>query len=256
MRLAHAVRVGSWVLVGLNLLMAVGTIAVFSRMAPAIAVILDRNERTLQACEDMLTVLALVGDGSTFSRAEEQEFRRAFVRAKDNITEELEPVALAQIELHLQPLFAGDTPIRRQSVEAIIHLAKINRDAMIAADRHAQHLGRTGAWGVAFMAISAFLAGVVFIRSLTRRVVTPLEQIHTVINAHRNGDTMRRCTGIDLAQDVAAVFTGINEMLDQHTTASHFASGNPVMPPQIAVNASTADDTSQNASKGDNLENY
>ncbi|MDD2463646.1 MAG: hypothetical protein PHI97_06580 [Desulfobulbus sp.] len=234
MRLAHAVRVGSWVLVGLNLLMAVGTIAVFSRMAPAIEVILDRNERTLQACEDMLAILAVVGDGSRFSKPEEQEFRRAFKRAQDNITEDQEPVALAQIEHHLQPLLAGDTQIRSQSVNAIIHLGKINRDAMTLADQHAQHLGRNGAWGVAFMAISVFLAGVVFIRSLTRRVVTPLEEIHTVINANRNGDTMRRCTGVDLAQDVSAVFTGINEILDQHTTVTHFASGCPVIPPQLA----------------------
>ncbi|MGD9950327.1 MAG: hypothetical protein AB7U29_17885 [Desulfobulbus sp.] len=233
MRLAHAVRVGAWVLVGLNLLMAVGTIAVFSRMAPAIAVILDRNERTLQACEDMLAMLAVVGDGSRFSPSEEQEFRGAFIRAKDNITEDQEPVPLAQIEGNLQPLFAGDRKIRRQSVNAIIKLGQINRNAMTVADQHAQHLGRNGAWGVAFMAISAFLAGVVFIRSLTRRVVTPLEEIHTVINANRNGDTMRRCTGVNLVQDVAAVFTGINEILDQHTTASHFASGSQMMPPQL-----------------------
>jgi hypothetical protein len=65
------------------------------------------------------------------------------------------------------------------------------------------------------MALSVFLAGVIFIRSLTRRVVQPLEEIHTVIIAHRNGDTMRRCTGADLSQDVAAVFTGINELFDQ-----------------------------------------
>lgn len=237
MRLAHAVRVGSWVLVGLNLLMAVGTIAVFSRMAPAIAVILDRNERTLQACEDMLAILAEVGDGNRFPPTEEQAFRKAYNRARDNVTEDQEPVALEQIEQHLQPLFAGDRSVRRQSVAAILHLGKINRDAMTVADQHAQNLGRNGAWGVAFMAISAFLAGVVFIRSLTRRVVTPLEEIHTVINAHRNGETMRRCTGVDLAQDVAAVFAGLNEILDQPTIAPHFVSGNAVIPPQSELPA-------------------
>jgi len=229
MRLAHAVRIGSWVLVGLNLLMAVGTIAIFSRMAPAIEVILDRNGRTLQACEDMLATLAVVENGSRFSAMQEHAFRDAFLRAKENITEDQEPVALARIEKNLQPLLSGNHHIRRQSVESIIQLGQINRTAMIVADQHAQHLGRTGAWGVAFMAISTFLAGVIFIRSLTRRVVTPLEEIHTVVNANRNGDTMRRCTGIDLAQDVAAVFTGINEILDQQTTLTQVNPGESML---------------------------
>lgn len=215
MRLAHAVRVGSWVLVALNLLMAIGTIAIFSRMAPAIAVIIERNERTLQACEDMLALMALTGRGSSFSEDQQQRFRAAFERAKANITEALEPAPLQRIESHLTPLFAGDVVVRQETVEAIAQLSTINRDAMTVADRHAQHLGRNGAWGVAFMAMSAFLAGVIFIRSLTRRVVKPLEEIHTVIIAHRNGETMRRCTGTSLSQDVIAVFTGINEILDQ-----------------------------------------
>jgi hypothetical protein len=73
------------------------------------------------------------------------------------------------------------------------------------------------------MALSVFLVGVVFIHSLTRRVVTPLEEIHTVITAHRNGETMRRCTGIDLAQDVAMVFSGINEILDRSSNSSVFS---------------------------------
>lgn len=215
MRLAHAVRIGSWVLVGLNLLMAFGTIAIFSRMAPAIAVIIDRNERSLQACEDMLALLALTGKDSSFSTERQQLFRKAFERAESNITEHQEPATLQRIKMHLDALWIGDEFARRETVESILHLGKINRDAMITADRHAQQLGRNGAWGVAFMAASVFFAGVLFIRNLTRRVVKPLEEIHTVIIAHRNGETMRRCSGSDLAQDVVAVYTGINEILDQ-----------------------------------------
>lgn len=220
MRLAQAVRVGSWVMIGLNLLMATATIAIFSRMAPAITVIIDRNDRTLQACEDMLAILAMVDTQGQLTRPEQQTFRAALQRAKENITETQEPEALARVETRLVPLFAGDASARRQTVEAILRLAQINRDAMTLADRHAHHLGRNGAWGVVFMALATFLAGLIFLRSLTRRVITPLEEIHTVMNAQRNGDTMRRCTGVELAQDVAAVFTGINEMLDrQHSTA-------------------------------------
>jgi len=215
MRLAQAVRVGSWFLVGLNLLMAVGTIGILARMAPAIAVIIERNERSLKACEDMLALMAITASGTPFSREQAQGFQAAFDRARANVTEPQEPAILNRMEPILAPLFQGNAAIRREVVEAEIQLGKINRDAMTVADRRAQQFGRAGAWGVVFMALSVFLAGVVFIRSLTGRVVRPLEEIHTVIIAHRNGETRRRCTGADLSQDVAAVFTGINELLDQ-----------------------------------------
>ena len=215
MRLAQAVRVGSWFLVSLNLLMAVGTIAIFTRMAPAIATIIEHNERTLKACEDMLAVMAVTGAGSTFSDEQSGIFQTAFDRARSNITEPQEPEILQRMEPMLSPLFQGNAAIRKEVVEAVVQLGKINRDAMTAADQRAQQLGRAGAWGVVFMALSAFLAGVIFIRNITRRVVTPLEEIHAVIIAHRNGETMRRCTGTELSHDVAAVFSGINDLLDQ-----------------------------------------
>lgn len=215
MRLAQAVRVGSWFLVGLNLLMAVGTIAIFSRMAPAIAVIIERNERSLKACEDMLALMAVTGSGSAFSHEQAQLFQAAYDRAKANVTEPQEPEILRRMEPNLPPLFQGAATVRKEVVEAAVQLGKINRDAMTIADHRAQQLGRAGAWGVVFMALSVFLAGVIFIRNLTGRVVKPLEEIHAVIIAHRNGDTLRRCTGTDLSQDVVAVFTGINELFDQ-----------------------------------------
>lgn len=215
MHLAQAVRVGSWFLVGINLLMALGTIAIFTRIAPAIAIIIERNERSLKACEDMLAVMAMTGVGTPFSPEQADVFNTAFARAQANVTEPEEPEILKRMEPTLPPLFDGDTAVRKNVVQAAVHLGKINRDAMTIADQRAQQLGRAGAWGVVFMALSAFLIGVIFIRSITRRVITPLEEIHTVIVAYRNGDTMRRCTGADLSQDVVAVFTGINDLIDQ-----------------------------------------
>lgn len=215
MRLAQAVRIGSWFLVSINLLMAVGTIAIFTRMAPAIALIIERNERSLKACEDMLAIMAVTGAGTPFTPEQARLFQTAFSRAQTNITEPQEPAILKRMEPTLPPLFAGDGAVRQEVVEAAVHLGKINRDAMAIADHRAQQLGHAGAWGVVFMALSAFLVGLIFIRSLTRRVVRPLEEIHAVIIAHRNGERMRRCTGADLSQDVVAVFTGINDLIDQ-----------------------------------------
>lgn len=215
MRLAQAVRVGSWFLVGINLLMAVGTIAILSRMGPAISLIFERNERSVQACEDMLAILAMIPIGTPFSSEQSGDFQTAFGKAKGNITEPLEPAVIEHMEPLLPTLFAGEITARRDIVAAAVRLGKINRDAMTLADRRAQQLGRAGAWGVVFMALSAFLVGVIFIRSIIRRVVTPLEEIHEVIIAQRNGENMRRCVGADLSHDVAAVFTGINDLIDQ-----------------------------------------
>jgi hypothetical protein len=64
------------------------------------------------------------------------------------------------------------------------------------------------------MAVAAFLAGLFFLRGLNRRVVAPMEEIHAVLRARRNNESMRRCTGTDLPQDMQAVFTGITELLD------------------------------------------
>lgn len=215
MRLAQAVRVGAWTLVGLNLLMALGSIGIFTRMAPAITVIIDRNERSLQACEDMLAALALSIDlGGNEERM--RYFKEAFDRAKKNVTEVDEPAVLHSIETTFQAAFRGDFKARQATVDSIVTLGKINREAMIFADGRAQQLGYAGAWGVVFMAVSVFIAGIIFIRGLVRRVVLPLEEIHTVITAQRNGETMRRCTGTDVPQEIRAIFIGINGILDQH----------------------------------------
>ena len=215
MRLAQAVRVGAWILVGLNLLMAVGAIGIFNRMAPAIAVIIERNERSINACVDMLAIMAATGSPAVFPAAEAEAFRAAFARARDNVTEPQEAEILDRMA-RLQPaLFQGDAVVRSSMIADTRALDRINREAMVRADRQAQQLGRAGAWGVVFMALAVFMAGVLFIRSLTARVVRPLEEIHAVMTAHRSGETLRRCSGADLSQDVAAVFTGINELLDQ-----------------------------------------
>lgn len=215
MRLAQAVRVGAWLLIGINLLMAVGTIGIFTRMAPAIAVIIEHNDRSLMACEEMLAILAVRGAGSAMPSEAARDFLSAFERAKSNVTEPEEPQILGKIEPRLGSLLQGENSSRDAVVADLLELGRINRDAMAATDRRAQQLGRAGAWGVVLMALSAFLAGVIFIRNLTHRVVLPLQEIHDVIAAQRSGETMRRCVGVDLSQDVAVVFTGINELIDR-----------------------------------------
>lgn len=214
MRLGQAVRLGAWIFVGLNLLMAFGSIGIFMRMAPAITVIIDRNERSLQACEDMLASLAM-STGITVDEARLTAFKDAYERARNNVTEVEEPTVLKSIEASFHPAFRGDQEARQATVDAIVTLGRINREAMIYADTSARQLGYAGAWGVVFMACTIFIAGMLFVRRLTQRVVNPLEEIHRVIVAQRNGETMRRCNGTDLPQEMRAIFIGINEILDK-----------------------------------------
>jgi len=216
MKLAQSVRAGAWLLVGLNLLMALGSVWVFMRMAPAIEVIIDRNDRSIYAGEVMLASLAMMTEDTSKNESLKESFMNAMKRAQNNITEESEPAVLALINQNFLTAFQGDIGARESTVSAITRLGEINRDAMILADKQARQFGYAGAWVVVFMAVSVFFAGILFIRSLRRNLVKPLEEMHAVVSAHRNGDTMRRCVGADLPKDIKAVFDELNEFLDNN----------------------------------------
>jgi len=215
MKIAQSVRMGAWLLIGLNLLMALGSIWIFMRMAPAIEVIIERNVVSLEACEEMLASLAMISRDDYANQILQTTFLRAFLRAQNNITEKEEPAALESIKATHAKAFLGNKAAHQETVAAIVLLGKINREAMIVEDRRARQFGNAGAWGVVFMSVSVFFAGMLLKRTLSRNLVVPLEEIHKVITAVRTGDTMRRCTGPDLPGDVKLVYSGINELLDQ-----------------------------------------
>lgn len=215
MRLAHATRIGAWLLICLNLLMAMGSIWIFMRMSPAIRLIIEQNEHSLQACEEMLASLAMMSDNDARNKKLRKSFEEALLRARNNITEQEEPEAIDLIQAQSAYVFQGDLQAKEQTVAAIVLLGKINREAMIKEDLRARQFGQAGAWGVVFMATSVFFAGMIFKRNLSLNVVKPIEEIHAVISAYRNGDAMRRCSGADLPADFISVFHGINEILDK-----------------------------------------
>lgn len=215
MRIAQNFGIGAWLLIGLNLLMAFGAIWIFTRMAPAIAVIIEQNERTLEACEEMLASLAANSASDEERDALKASFSRALQRANANITEKQEPIAIRRIRMNFEEAFAGNEDARKETVSAILLLSRFNRQAMITADKRAQQLGSAGAWGVVFMAASVFFAGMAFKRSLLRKLIYPLEEINSVLAAHQNGDTLRRCTGTNLPADIKTIFNDLNELLDK-----------------------------------------
>ena len=215
MRIAQPVRIGLWLLIGLNLFMALGSIWIFMRMAPAIEVIIDRNERSLQACEEMLASLAMITEDGAENEGLKIKFVDALKRAQKNITENEEPVALESIQVGFSDAFIGNITARKNTVSAIIFLGKINREAMIKADLRAKQFGYAGAWGIVFMAVCMFFVGILFKRNLSKGLIKPLEEIDAVISARIKGDTLRLCSGSDLPGDVKKVFNDLNDFLDK-----------------------------------------
>ena len=215
MKLAQLVWLGAWLLIGLNLLMAFGSIWVFMRMSPAIETIIDRNVTSLQTCEEMLASLVRVNGNQSDTKLLRDSFLAALNKAQHNITEEDEPDAIKSISQSYEKAFEGDVVEVKKTVNAVLRLGAINRAAMVAEARKARQFGNAGAWGIVFMATAVFLVGMLFIRRLKRNLINPLEEIHSVTAAIRNGDTMRRCTGTSLPKEISQVFSELNEILDK-----------------------------------------
>lgn len=218
MKLAQAAKLGGYSLIALNLLMAFGSIWIFMRMAPAIEIIIDRNERSLQACEEMLSLLALANQPTMGAPELEVRFSSALNRARNNITEKEEPIAIDAIRKSYREAFRAEAASQNKTVSAILRLAEINRIAMVVADQKAKRLGGAGAWGIVFMASALFFVGMLFMRIFKRSLIDPLEEIQAVLEALKRGDSMRRCAIPEAPRDIRSIFDGINGILDQNAS--------------------------------------
>jgi hypothetical protein len=217
MKLAQSVKIGAWLLIALNLLMAFGSIWIFMRMAPAIKVIIAQNEVSLESCEDMLAALAKAKT-SIEVVAEKKAFRVALGKAENNITEMQEPATIDKISRYYQAAFKGDDLALERTIMAIAELGEINRDAMRRADVRAQQLGYAGAWGVVFMATFSFMVGMIFLRSLRKNLIEPMHEIDAVAAAFRAGERMRRCSMRNPTRSTKQVLSNVNELLDMNNS--------------------------------------
>lgn len=216
MRLAHNVKLGAWFLIALNLVIAFGSIWIFMRMAPAIEIIIEQNIKSLHACEDMLSTLVLVNQSEKNDEYFKDIFSAALEQASLNITEKEEPVAVEAIRESYPQAFEENSEGIKKTVDAILVLSKINREAMVRADLKAKQFGNAGAWGIMIMASSVFLVGMLFMRGLKKSLLKPLEEIHSVLEAAKAGDHIRRCTGPDAPQDIKMLYSDINDLLDKN----------------------------------------
>ncbi|MGD9808372.1 MAG: hypothetical protein AB7E76_11810 [Deferribacterales bacterium] len=213
MRSLRSFRYSLWVIICLNVLMALGSIWIFMRMSPAISLIIERNEHSLQASEDMLTSVAVYGNGADPADAV-AKFTDALVRAENNITEEGEVAALNTIRNKYTLAFGGDRESMTQLISSVRKLSAINRNAMISADYKAKQIGSAGAWAIVFMATAVFLASMIIIRYYRAHISGTMEEINTVLEADKAGDVYRRCT-VGKSDDANALLGSINRVLDQ-----------------------------------------
>ena len=217
MKLSKSIRIGAWLIIALNLLMAVGSIGVFERMTPSIEEIISENGRSLQACETMLNALAQRGQDDEQDLSLQQEFEQALADAEHNVTEAGEPEALQDIRSNFEGAFTGNERQLNATLSAINRLRELNWDATYRADQRAKQVGYAGAWGVAFMGIFVFFAGLIFKRRIVQHLIEPMEEIMSVSAAQNSGDTMRRCAGLSPSADIRRLYSTINGMLDRIT---------------------------------------
>ena len=228
MSASKSVKFGAWLLIALNLLMAFGSIWVFMRMSPAIETIIARNAVSFEATEDMLAALLAPEEKLSNTQASQVMFEHALERARNNITEDKEPFYVTQITANYKKAFAGDIEAKMLTVKGITALGNINSIAMRVADAKAQQLGRSGAWGVVFMASTSFALGLLFLRFLDKTLMEPIQEIEATLKAFRQGEWMRRCSLKDAPPSMHNVFTAINEVLD--SLCARIASDSPYIP--------------------------
>lgn len=212
MRLRRSVVLGAWVLLIANLALAFGAIAILTRMAPAIAKILEENDYSVQACEEMLAALAepaAPGDDRT------DRFHVALARADRNVTEASERPVLERIRTLSGRALAGETDALRATIASLRELTAINRTAMVEEDLRAQRMGTAGAWAVVFLAIVSLVASLVFIRRLVRRVLAPMAEVLDTMRAFNQGDVYRRATSPGAPRELRVLMENLNDLLDR-----------------------------------------
>jgi hypothetical protein len=219
MKVRQQFRLSLATLVGFQLITAFGAIGLLSRMTPAIADILDKNEYTIEEAHRMLLVLARRAFEPD-RPALEQEFQQALARASENITEPGEVEVLDQLKQSGSGALAGDPAALGQTVEGIRRLVTINREAMLRADHEARRLGTAGAWAAVFLALAALAATVVVGRRLAGRIFDTLAELYEVTEAVRAGDHFRRCRRMDASPEMVRLVESVNLLLDQRDVAS------------------------------------
>lgn len=201
------------VLMAIVVLTSAGTVALLARMAPAIEQIIAENVYSLEAAEEMLSVVA----SGSIDEAARQRFDSALARAANNITEQREEVVLEGLRTDRAALFGGDPGARTRVIDNLRALGEINRGAAIRSDTEAQRLGYASAWAAVFLGAISFAWGLIAIRRARRRLIDPLHEVAAVLEAARTGDRYRRTRRIAAPAELERIMSGVDDLLDART---------------------------------------
>ena len=226
MRLQRDFLLSVGILVAFNVLLAFGAIGLFTRMSPAIERILQENVYSTDAAEEMLALLARPSIEPT-SAVRQRQFEEALQRAKSNTTELEEMPVLRRIEQHYVVALAGDDIALSVVVQALRQLIAINRQAMVSADQEAQRLGNAGAWVAVFITVFSFGISLIISHRLERHVLSPLVELHDVLEAVRVGNYHRRCRALAAPDEIRQVLSSVNFLLDRSTNGNDGAERRP-----------------------------
>jgi len=210
MKLRREIRLGLSALVVLQILLSMLAISLLTRMGPAIERILEENVYSVEAVEEMVSVLAV-----TDATEPTPDFVAARARARDNVTELEEEPLIDVLETEAKPAFAGDGEAKARLVVALRQLGDVNRQSMRIADTRAQELGQAGAWAAALLGAMSLALGILVYRRLRQRLEVPLAEIHRTIRAVRRGNGQARCGQLEGPTELGQVREDLNWLLDR-----------------------------------------
>lgn len=224
MTLRRELIVSAGVLVVLNLCLAFGATALLGRMGPAIGRLLQANDYSNVAAENLLGEFARAG-GQPFNEASRARARGSFEQIRGNVTESDERPWVAVIDARIEAAMAGDAGAIDHVARALGEISAVNRRAMATADTETQRLGSAGAWAVVGLGMASLWASLVIFARLKRRVLSPIVDLHEVLTLSRKGDRFRRCRKSDSAFEIGQVTGSVNTFLDERDELSFFADG-------------------------------
>jgi len=198
------------VLMTILILTSAGTVALLARMAPAIERIIGENISSLEAVEQMLLAISQgAADQSTRER-----FAIALARAEGNVSEESEREPLVVLRSSGPRALAGDVEARRAAIDALATLGAVNRTAVMRSDEEAKRLGYAGSWAAVFLGALSFAWALPALRRARRRIIDPIQEVGSVLDAAHTGDQFRRCRHMPVPLEIEKIMAGIDDLLD------------------------------------------